>query len=436
MPTDMTSWPRQDPSRGFRDLYVEPLPDLILSLDIISGQSLQARMSGAAAFGAYSASYGLRLNVPPSTVRVKAAQLCRLWDDVFVGFAPYDTDGNQIEGRLEHPYADQIDLREEPREELQRHLWELALSGERLLFRTLFGEERDEVIRFREELAQILAKDGLRIRFDSELFLPWPMMCVRPTDLPGVPQDEPVGLFKRFLGHRHRIDQTGGAHPRTAPPTAVTEPPAVSLNHDLRIDMTERTCKGEVASALREGTVPCERAYRHKLMEDLENPCLDEHLMYFWCHGSFEHAGPEAPYLVIRLTDPPTIHGGNVHDWRDEMGMDTPFRPFVFLNACHASAGGGEADRAHLGRAFILSGARGVLGPQIGMPQVFAAEYALRFVRQYLRGDDTAGGIALTLARDFADELCNPLGIAYSLHCGMDVRLTRAPVGHEQEMAV
>ncbi|MFF0205883.1 hypothetical protein [Streptomyces sp. NPDC005017] len=440
MPTEMTSWTRQDPSRGFRDLYVGPHPDLILSLDIISGgQAIRARMSGAATFGLYSAGYGPRLKVLPSTVRLEAARLCKLWDEVFVGFTPYDATGNLGEGRLEHPYADQIDLRAEPRAEFLRILRELVLMGQHLLFDTLFGEEQDEVITFREDLAQILAKDGLRIRFDSELFLPWPLMCLRPVDLPEVRQDEPEGLFERFLGHRHRIDQTGDAHPPTAAPTELTKPPVVSLNHDLTLDVTgQLTCKNKVASALKDGTAPCERAHRHELLEALENPRLNEHLMYFWCHGAFEPAGPEPPHLVIRLTDQTAIHAGNLHAWRTGVGQDTPFHPFVILNACHASASGGETDRAHLGGEFIRSGARGVLGPQIGMPQKFAAEYALRFVRLYLNGDDTAGGIALTLARDFADKLHNPLGIAYSLHYGMDTRLRRAPVtatGHEQEMA-
>ncbi|MEV7442876.1 hypothetical protein AB0O22_17265 [Streptomyces sp. NPDC091204] len=442
MPTEMTSWTRQTPSRDFRDLYVGPQPDLILSLDIIPGRdgrdALRARMSGAATSGLYSAGYGPRLSVKPSTVRLKAAELCWLWDEVFVGFTPYDANDNLAGGRLEHPYADQIDLHGEPREEFLRILRELVLMGEQLLFHTLFGEEQDEVISFRDDLAKILAKEGLRIRFDSELFLPWPMMCLRPVDLPEVSQDEPEGLFERFLGYRHRIEQTGDAHPPTAAPTALTKPPVVSLNHDRTIDVTgQLTCKNMVASALKDGTVPCERARRHELLEALQDPRLDEHLMYFWCHGAFEPAGSEPPHLVIRLTDQMAIHAGNVHAWRTSIGKDTPFHPFVILNACHASASGGEADRAHLGGEFILSGARGVLGPQIGMPQKFAAEYALRFVRLYLDGDDTAGGIALTLARNFADELHNPLAIAYSLHYGMDTRLTRAPVtatGHEQEV--
>lgn len=86
----------------------------------------------------------------------------------------------------------------------------------------------------------------------------------------------------------------------------------------------------------------------------------------------------------------------------------------------------GNADLAYLGRALVETGARGVLGPQIEMPQAFAAEYALEFLTRYLPGTDTAGTVTHAVARHFADELRNPLGLAYALHCGMDARLERA----------
>ncbi|GAB2947161.1 hypothetical protein GCM10023080_002200 [Streptomyces pseudoechinosporeus] len=72
---------------------------------------------------------------------------------------------------------------------------------------------------------------------------------------------------------------------------------------------------------------------------------------------------------------------------------------------------------------LIEHGAQGVLGPHIAMPQAFAAEYALEFVRRYLRGESTAGKVTHELARHFAARYRNPLGFAYGLHGGMDSRL-------------
>ncbi len=127
-----------------------------------------------------------------------------------------------------------------------------------------------------------------------------------------------------------------------------------------------------------------------------------------------------------RLTDQTPIDAQTVRDRRRRFGDGSPFQPFVVLNACHAGVPAGGGDLAFLGRELIHAGARGVLGPQIEMPQVFAAEYALEFVTRYLHGAETAGAIAHAVARRFADELCNPLGLAYALHHGMETRLERA----------
>jgi hypothetical protein len=161
--------------------------------------------------------------------------------------------------------------------------------------------------------------------------------------------------------------------------------------------------------------------------------------MYFWCHGHFVSNGSQPAILALKLTDQTTIDAQTVRERRRGFGEDSPFQPFVVLNACHAGIPEGGGDLAFLGRALIHAGARGVLGPQIEMPQVFAAEYALEFLSRYLRGAETAGSVAHAVARRFADELRNPLGFAYALHCGMDTRLERAALptaGTGQEVAV
>jgi hypothetical protein len=104
------------------------------------------------------------------------------------------------------------------------------------------------------------------------------------------------------------------------------------------------------------------------------------------------------------------------------------------LNACHAGVPAEGCDPAFLGGALIGAGARGVLAPQIEMPQIFAAEYAWEFLSRYLAGRQTAGEAARAVARHFADKFHNPLGFTYALHCGMDARLERAvPLTDSQE---
>jgi hypothetical protein len=99
----------------------------------------------------------------------------------------------------------------------------------------------------------------------------------------------------------------------------------------------------------------------------------------------------------------------------------------VFLNAGYTGLPA-TAEPARVGGALIEAGAGGVLGPQIEMPQLFAAEYAHAYVTRYLGGRETAGEIVHGLARHFADAWSNPLGFAYALQCGMDNRLERAAV--------
>ncbi|MFF5009599.1 hypothetical protein ACFY3G_43070 [Streptomyces phaeochromogenes] len=47
------------------------------------------------------------------------------------------------------------------------------------------------------------------------------------------------------------------------------------------------------------------------------------------------------------------------------------------LNACNSGVPTDDFDAVSLGRALIREGAKGVLAPQIEIPQTFAAEYAL-----------------------------------------------------------
>ncbi|MGW1719918.1 CHAT domain-containing protein [Streptomyces sp. NPDC002156] len=426
----------QDPSRGFTALPDEITqgPDITVCLDVLSGDRVRARMHGPALPSLLGTEHRADLTARPADVRAAATRLCRQWKDLLVGFTP-DDDG------VEYPYASLVDLRARPPQELSEIVDELALAGQQLLFGTLLGGTEPRVRRFREYLAEALsAREGLRVRFDSELYLPWPMVCLRPEDVPmrttGAP--DPAAVYPRFLGHRHQIEQTGGAYPWLSSRREAPDVPVVSLNHDERLDRRGRTRAAEVAALLAKDTRFVERTTRSELRRALLDADLCEHLMYFWCHGHFAPNGAHPASLALRLTDPTgTVDAHTVRECRQHLEDGGPFQPFVMLNACHAGLPAEGADPAFLGGALIQAGARGVLGPQIEMPQVFAAEYALEFLTRFLRGGRTAGEIAHAVSRYFADELHNPLGLGYALHCGMDARLDRAvPPDPEQEITV
>jgi hypothetical protein len=417
----------QDPSNGFTVLPDDRAdgPDLTVCLDVLADGRIRARMYGPAVPYQYGTEHRADLAVRPDEIRAATARLCRLWKEVLVDFQPLAPDGRPAPGEPERPYASTVDLRSRPAAERREMFHELTVAGSELLFGTLFGGEDPRVRRFAAFLAQALsARDGLRVRFDSELYVPWPMVCLPPPDPDGT--TDPADLFPCFLGHRHQIEQTGGAYPwlggRREPPPV----PTVSLNHDLRVDRRGRTRAAEVAAALAKDTRFVERTTRAEFVRALADDGLDEHLMYFWCHGHFMPNGAQPACLAVRLTDQVPIDAHTVRDRRRRFSHQHPFQPFVMLNACHAGVPDGGGDPAFLGRELIRAGARGVLGPGIEMPQVFAAEYALEFVTRYLRGTETAGAIAHAVARHFADRLGNPLGLAYALHHGMDSRLERA----------
>ncbi|MER6431701.1 CHAT domain-containing protein [Streptomyces sp900105245] len=295
---------------------------------------------------------------------------------------------------------------------------DLARGGESLLFDTLLRGDDIRIKMFRTYLRSALSREGLRVRFDSDLHLPWPMLCTSEELTASLPTLD--ALFARFLGHRHQIEHTGDAYAWIGPPRPAQPQPAVSLNHDVNVG--PKTRADEVAKVLAEGTACTVRTTYEELDRDFGNPHLDEQLMYFWCHGEFLDNGPEPRVLAIRLTDGITFDGHKIRELRAHH-RNSSFRPLVLLNACYAGVSWASADRAFLGRMLIEHGAQGVLGPHIAMPQAFAAEYALEFVRRYLRAESTAGSIAHELARHFASRYRNPLGFAYGLHGGMDSRL-------------
>ncbi|MHB9856604.1 CHAT domain-containing protein [Streptomyces krungchingensis] len=420
----------QDPSRGFTTLpdEVAQSPDLIVCFDILSGDRIRARMYGPAVASLFGTEHRADLTARPVDVHAASMRLCRLWKDIFVGFRSPDHDARPTQGIPEYPYTALVDLRSQPPDELHEISDELALAGQQLLFDTLLGGQDPHVALFRKHLAGTLsARERLRVRFDSELYIPWPMLCLRPEDLPqSAAAAVASAVYQRFLGHRHQIEQTGGAYPWLSSRAGAPELPTVSLNHDEQVDGHGRTRAADVAALLARDTNFVRRSRRSELRLALADRSLCEHLMYFWCHGHFVPNGAHPPSLALRLTDGIPIDAQTVRECRHGAGDDHPFQPFVMLNACHAGVPAEGCDPAFLGGALIRSGARGVLAPQIEMPQIFAAEYALEFLTRYLAGQHTAGEAAHIVARHFADEFHNPLGFAYALHCGMDARLERA----------
>ncbi|MFG3547023.1 CHAT domain-containing protein [Streptomyces sp. NPDC047725] len=351
-----------------------------------------------------------RLQVTGTAIRHQADRLRGRWQE-FVRHQPLDADGMPYGPPF--PFAATHDL-SHSRNTVVPLTGELARTGAYTLDRILAGTDGD-LVRFREFLLGELRREGLRISFDSEVSVPWPMLAVRAED-PATPS---------FLGHRHEIEQTGASYAPVHAP-AVRPLPVTSLNTDTALDGVG--CADDVARLLGERTKLTVRTHADDLLSSLADAEFDEDLMYFWCHGAFDEYGVHRT-VGIRLSDSKVVDADLVHQHREEAraARDSVFRPFVLLNACHAGVPAASAELEYLGRAFVEHGATGVLGPQIEIPQVFASQYARAFLDRYLAGSRTAGEICRALVRHFLDELHNPLALAYLLYCGIDSLLEVRP---------
>ncbi|MEU6588417.1 CHAT domain-containing protein [Streptomyces sp. NPDC046881] len=404
---DYTVLPRQRPGSERSPSRGEPL-DLSVVLSRNGGDDLVLLIMGSAVPRVRTRSPRASLSVPAPTLVQKAARLRTTWRDRVVCHT------ETIDGEVRYPLAETADLSAHA-DLMDRLTGDMAEEGAYLLDCLLGGDSHEERS-LRALFLDILGGErSLRISFDSEIYLPWPMLSLDPRDHGG-----PWGSF---LGHRHQIEQTGGTWPMYDTPWGSRAQAITSLNTDTRLDSVGRA--PEVRKLLEERSRLTVRTEAGPLLEALSGADFDEDLMYFWCHGHFVDNGSPHPHLVLRLSDERHIDADSIELRRRRIKdpARTRFKPFVLLNACHAGQPAAAPQLEHLGRALINFGADGVLGPQIEIPQDFASEYAYEFLNLYLSGTHTAGEISRGLVRRFAEDFRNPLALTYSLHCGLDSRL-------------
>ncbi|MFD5536854.1 hypothetical protein ACFWIJ_03125, partial [Streptomyces sp. NPDC127079] len=132
----------------------------------------------------------------------RADRLLAIWRDQVVGHRNTSAGYRQQVGS--YPLADSVDLTE-LRTLTDPLVAKLADEGFDLLHVLLDGTGYD-LGRFREFLLGTLASgQHLRISFDSEWQLPWPMLAVNPAEC-----DSP---WEAFLGHRHQVEQARTGYP-------------------------------------------------------------------------------------------------------------------------------------------------------------------------------------------------------------------------------
>jgi len=411
MPIDVPLAVIDDPSNGYRDIR-RPTRAKPVRLIVTLWVTPEGLLASTYASGRLTTDMGNRnARLPTSVDKLEelAGELRAAWHDEIVrhalldehGFPTTRTDDAHMPLNL-HASAESIDESVALLADKGRQLLRLLLCGDDVSVRTV----RDFVL-------DILAGDGdIEVTFDSEIHLPWPLLAI--GDAP-----HPV---ETFLGYRHRLQYTGVGQrlaSSTCPPRST---PVGSHYADISLNGVGRA--DEVHKLLDERTDLRTRTNSRELMADLGQRDLDDDLMYFWCHGTFDDIHTPHHALAVSLTDPRPIRGSDIERIREPHGPTALFNPFVLLNACHGGRGSLSRALPQLGSALVLRGAKGVLGPLFEIPTLFASHYAHAFIEAYLDGHE-AGHITRALARHFHTAYHNPLGLAYALHCGLDARIKR-----------
>lgn len=302
---------------------------------------------------------------------------------------------------------------------------ELARAGHRL-FRVLFENGDEGMDEITERLVAALREGGHVITIQSDdLLVPWPMLYTPPESGSlwgsgaGYSPDCFWGLshiiehsFSRSYGYDSRI--------LIAPANA-----AVSLNVDPHVDedYPETAFIAPVIDFFKDHSLTktrlVVRCSKDELATALQDPDFADHVMYFGCHAEVHaEGGGEAHQSYFTLGDKEKIYGTDFISWLPREPM--PTRPFVFVGACQ----GGQLTSSSypaFGHHLLQRGARCLLGPQIDLPRAFAREYSTRLFSALLEPGNRLGDLVLQLARDFARNHRNPLGLNFSLYRGIDL---------------
>jgi hypothetical protein len=150
------------------------------------------------------------------------------------------------------------------------------------------------------------------------------------------------------------------------------------------------------------------------------------HLAYFFCHAS---GGKGTSDSTLILQAPGNNQKQERIPWQDiaQVLCETSWAPpaLVFLNGCGTAAHTPEALSPFI-RVFVDQlGASGLIGTEISVWDVFAAEMAERFLQEFF--DIEPAGSALLKARRAMLAKYNPLGLVYTLFAWSRLKLVEAP---------
>jgi hypothetical protein len=231
----------------------------------------------------------------------------------------------------------------------------------------------------------------------------------------------------RILGFRHQIDyipMCASTAPRylDRSPDQLSEPGVLlAVNDDIDTPAADwhRTLVADQVHYWRRQTAGPLTVLRHsdEVTDALANP-QPNHLSYFYCH--LAGTGPDDCSLVFTGYQPLSLRDLEVHA---PSHLPFPGAPLIVVNACDSVALT-PALYSGLLPYFISKGAGGVIGTEVAVPAVFAAEWARLFFDRLLAGEPV--GLAIFKVRhQLLAQHRNVLGLLYTAHCEGDTVLQR-----------
>ena len=303
---------------------------------------------------------------------------------------------------------------------LEREAPFLARAGDDL-FKVLFERGSNGLGVVRDCLRTALSGPPLLLTvYTDEFFLPWGMLYIDPA---GQPPVRGGGMWQRegFVGYRHVIEQaTDSFVPMAALPGHDTIRLGFTFDREIESQQGVR-CINTQMEFFRQcaGLRPTERQTKREIEEAFRLAPFPDHVSYFFLHSITTGNSGGTIAAQFLLADE-LVEASEIRAW-----TSGPFvlQPLFFFNACQS---GQMLTPFYESFALVLLDlqARGLIGPQIDIPTVFADEFARQFFARFLRQDGSTGPqvgeIMRDLARQFFDQDSNPLALAYSLYKGAD----------------
>jgi hypothetical protein len=363
---------------------------------------------------------------PPNEILARCDECRQAWVQGIVDLKQSVIDPETRKEKFAHPFQDDWSHAGRPGL-LEAAAPKLALAGNRL-FRLIFESNGDDGLKeIGRKLRAVLGTKPCNVAItSSDIFVPWGMLYTHPVPGERLAAGGANWRKEGFWGYQHLVyhnpakvlpNATGRLDPRA--------PALLSVNFDKRLvdDLNLPLIEGHIRSI---GELVAEPRIRRTKKTELELDFTDnraslERILYFYCHGrgaGSDVTKPVDPHLI--LTDD-VIRASDFEDWADG-DNPLPTNPLIFINACQ----GGQMQTMFyqtFAVTLMKQGAVGLIGAQIDVPAVFAAEYAERVFRPFLAESKEPvrmGPLLQQVSRSMWDDHNNPLGLIYSLYRGVN----------------